>query len=252
MRGFGLRCVSLLAVFAALWGSGLGVSQAHAEESSSLKKIGYSGGLFGWSKDHKACVRRLGPCTPGPRKALWLAQQPPPDADPNGPYRRDGDPRGPQGDQGPPPQGQFQQAPPPMHPDNFRLIAAGWGTFGGAYFLTMATGLIFIGARNFDPYVLMMFVPVIGPFIGLGFAVDGVGKVTDSLAKVGASVAAFFYGFFGILSSLAQIAGLTMAIVGHVRHNMHSQGRLSSSQPSWQILPYARGDEAGLVAFGRF
>jgi hypothetical protein len=96
-----------------------------------------------------------------------------------------------------------QQAARPPRDRNRTLRVAGWSIFGGSYGTAFLLGAVFM---MFDPEVSWaLMLPLVGPIVEAGFVfADG----DEELIVL---------GIMGFLSAFTQIAGFTMAIVGHVR-----------------------------------
>jgi hypothetical protein len=96
-----------------------------------------------------------------------------------------------------------QQPVRPPRDRNRTFRIAGWTVFGGSYGTAFLLGAVFMMVEEDVAWALML--PLVGPIVEAGFVfAEGYEEL-------------IILGVLGILSSAAQIAGFTMAIVGQVR-----------------------------------
>ena len=169
----------------------------------------------------------------------------------------------------PPPQAPLAQAPQPMQPMqsaqsaqpyslaapqmrvehrmNRGLAVAGGIMFGVSWGVNIlgsgfGTLLLFAGSSTHagltgDETFGASFIPVVGPLIFAGVALD-----SDS--GLGG-----FFATIGILDAAVQAAGLTMLIIGIVGEDVEVN---ASAENQLIVLPYASSQGAGLTASGTF
>jgi hypothetical protein len=110
-------------------------------------------------------------------------------------------------------------------PRNWGMVIAGLSIFGGVYTANA------VAAYAANEGVLA--VPVAGPIV---FAAQH----TDSSSALDRSAAAFL-----VIDSMAQLTGVTLAVVGAVTHNR-------SKPRAVGFMPVASQSNVGLMAVGRF
>ena len=93
-----------------------------------------------------------------------------------------------------------------------------------------------IGGLTADQTFGASFIPVIGPLIFAGVALD---RPSDYS----------LFAVIGIVDALAQAAGLTMLIIGIIGEDVEVN---VNAETSLIVLPYSSGDGAGLSVSGTF
>jgi hypothetical protein len=122
------------------------------------------------------------------------------------------------------------------------LVIGGSVTFGTCYFLTLLAASVISednknswdSSKRDDSKALPLFIPALGPFIGLA---------TLDPSSVGAG--------WLILDGVAQSAGLGMLIAGLTTHTKRYV-RDDIMKVEWKIAPVVTGSHTGLGAVGRF
>lgn len=143
---------------------------------------------------------------------------------------------------------QYTLAPPEMrveHRMNRGLAIAGGAMFGiswGVNILGSSLGGLLVysgwsgGGLTYDQMFGSSFIPVIGPLIFAGVAFDH-RNGTD------------FFGAIGLIDAAAQIAGLTMLIIGIIGEDVEVN---AAAENHLYVLPYASSQGAGVTANGTF
>lgn len=119
-----------------------------------------------------------------------------------------------------------QQLARPPRDRNRALRIAGWTIFGGSYGTAFIMGTVFMMMEPEVAWPLML--PLVGPIVEAGFVFA---EGDEELIVL---------GILGILSSGLQIAGFTMAIMGHVR-GRRAQREQEGQDRGVALLPTGNG-----------
>jgi hypothetical protein len=115
------------------------------------------------------------------------------------------------------------------------FLVAGWSTFGLTYLVALIGGSAAYAANSDDARTWPLFLPAVGPVIQAAFV------FSDDDDELGWDPTPNVFGVLAIVDALGQIAGITLAAVGHVRRARH---RAATTAPA------AGADPEGVDAEG--